>query len=435
MFIIRLVARLMPMGAAKRTLVVEDGGALGDLITRMLAYQWLSKTPAVPAGEKLLIVRFFPIGSRRSYRKLLQYGVIRSDLVLLRAKLRSERVNAEHEFLTNAGFDVVHFDRELFRFSFIYRVLVAWVLRRMGVRRHILFPSWRPVRLDRIATVEGLCVAMSPPEIFLLATDSLQSTLPSDLARANRQATWARRWLARHTQTFTETPAFSVDARALSRWATSAVLGADSFPTSKHYLSHAYEAISAWHQLPPPAPLRLSVDTRIRYFVGGGDYGVFSPGAPPFRSLSSESWAALIAAVFYRGETTRLVLCTSPDRMALLWKIYALLSPEVQAGIFIQRPFANFLLFGQLVRDAAYVVCEDTGTFHLSCVVGAKTILLGVADSEPIFFPYPDVLVPPDRQHVIGMTRAQLHMYDADFMAAEVIPAVCAAIDYRICDN
>ncbi len=435
MFVIRIAARLMPMGSAARTVIVEDTGKLGDLIIQVPAYQWLMQTPAVPSGERLLIVRFFQIASRRSYRKLLRFGVMRNDQVLLRAKHHSESVNAEHEFLTNAGFDVVHFDRDLFRFSFIYRVLVTWVLRRMGVRRHILFPRWRPL------LQEGLCMTVAPPEILLFAADRLLSpllpgsTLPRNIIGIDRQTIWARRWLARRTQTYMEAPVFSADDVSMSHWTTSAMLGHDSFPASKHYLSNAYEAIAAWHQLPPPTRLRISVDTRIRYFIAGGDYGVFSPGAPPFRSLSPEGWAALIVGVFRNGEKTRLVLCSSVEKEYLVWKIYALLPTEVQAGIFIQRPFADFLLFGQLLRDAAYVVCEDTGTFHLSIMTGAKTIVVCDPESTLVYLPYPDVLVSPDRQHVIGMTREQLNVHDAAFMDSEVIPAVRAAIDYRKCDN
>ena len=431
MFVIRIAARLLPMGPAARTVVVEETGALGDMVIRVVTYQWLMQIPVVPAGEKLLIVRFSPIATPRSRRKLLLFGVLRNNLVLLRAKLRSERVDAEHEFFANAGFDAVHFDRDLFRFSFIYRLLVVFALRRMGVRRHIIFSSWLPL------LQEGLCMTVSPLETLLLGTDSLpspllpQSAYSKKFTGANRQTLWARRWLVRLARKFTETPAFSLDDSAMSRWTTSAMPGHESYPASKHFLSQAYEAASAWHQLPPPTQLRLSVDTRVRYFVGVGDYGVFSPGAPRSRSLSPEGWAALIAAVFYSGEATRLVLCTSFVRMPVLSEIFSLLPPEVQSGIFVQSPFSNFLVFGQLLRDAAYVICEDTGTFHLSCAVGTKTILLCVADSQPSYFPYPDVLVSPDRQHMIGMTPDQLRTHDAAFMAAEIIPAVCAAIDVQ----
>ncbi len=425
----RVLARLIPMGSAARTVIVEDIGTLGDLIIRTPAYQWLSKTPAVPSGERLLVVRFIPIETKRGYRKVLIYGFLRANLAELRGKFHSEQVLADHEFLTNNGCDSIHFDRDLFRRSFLYRVLVICVLRRMGVRRHIILSTWRPL------FHEGLCIAVSPPEILLFGTDRLPSLKESERAQRRRligvqhQAIVARAWLARHTAEFTEAPSILVGGQFGGDWTYTSVHNRVPF-FAFNYLSFAYEAIAAWHALPPPAPVRLSVDTRIPYF-GGGDYGVFSPGAPLSRSLSPEGWAALIAAVFHSGEATRLVLCTSPKRMPLISEIFSALPTEVQSGIFVQPPFINTLVFGQFLRDARYVVCEDTGTFHVSCMVGTKTIVLCNPESQPGYLPYPDVLVPPDRQHVIGMTPDQLRTHDAAFMAAEIIPAVRAAIDFN----
>ena len=86
--------------------------------------------------------------------------------------------------------------------------------------------------------------------------------------------------------------------------------------------------------------------------------------------------------------------------------------------------------FGLVLAAADFVVYEDTGTFHVSRMVGTKTIVPCAPESQPGHLPYPDVLVPPDRQHVIGMTLDQLRMHDAAFMDSEVIPAVRAAINF-----
>ena len=428
----RILARLIPMGSAARTMIVEDIGTLGDLVIRTPAYQWLGKTPAVASGERLLVVRFIPIETKRGYRKVLLYGFLRANLAGLRGKFHSEQVLAEHEFLANNGCDSIHFDRDLFRYSFLYRVLVICVLRRMGVRRHIILSTWRPL------FHEGLRIAISPPEILLFGTDRLPSLKESErvqrrqLTGVHRQAVSARAWLARHTPEFTETPSIPVGGQFGGDWTYTSVHNRVPF-FAINYLSCAYEAIAAWHALPPPAPVRLSVDTRLPFALHKGDYAVLAPGSTGYRRLNNESWAMLIAALHNAG--TRLVLCTSVVRMPVLSEIFSLLPTEVQSGIFVQPPFINTLVFGQLLRDARYVVCEDTGTFHLSCVTGSKTIVLCDPESQLGYLPYPDVLVPPDRQHVIGMTLDQLRTHDAAFMAAEVIPAVRTAIEHRICDN
>ncbi len=452
-YVLRLLARFAPSTPATRTAVIVSQGVLGDTMVQLAKLRWLSH--ALQArGERLLVIKEHALPSMRlPIRKYLRYGW-RSNfsLRLLSQLLNSDDALGIDDLFRANDIDTFFFDRHRYESSWIYRLAVGAALSRQGIAHIVLYE--RDLRLSAtlctlaLSPRDGVTLIANAPAS--LARGALGLVRPAIFAGSGKHRVMINRQIA-YLRNFCRTE-IVVCQSDTGTWSYPELEGEPPVHNT-HMLQGAFleqdALLRAWGWEPPAQAMSMMRTNRKQLsfpsvFARRAPYGIIFNGSVTWRrfepadsprqykpkdntkDLSLASWSYILAAI--QGIDTeasrQIAIAVGMASVGVFDNLAAEVMPHDNRRCFIVPPFQQVCDLIEFVKNADYIIVEDTGPSHIGIHTGTPVFVIANRVSnrqERGFFPYPNEFVASDRQHIALLDSTEMRTHDPEAIDQKIL--------------
>ncbi len=452
-YVLRLLARFPPSTPATRTAVFVAGEALGDTIIELAKLRWLN-IALQARGERLLVIKEHSLPNMRlPRRKYLRYGWWGNFSLVQFSQLlsSSDALGIDDLFRAN-DIDTFFFDQRRYESSWFYRLAVGAALSRQGIVHIVLYEG--ELRLS--AT---LCTLSLWPRDGV----TLIANTPASLARGALGLVWPvifvgsrKHWGMVNRQigylrNFCRTTIVVCRSDA-AVWSYPELEGEPPMHNT-HRLQRAFleqdALLRAWEWEPPvqalpmvrPTQKRLSFPTvfarRAPYgiiFNGSLTWRKFAPADSPWlykpkestKDLNLASWSYILARIQgIDAEASRqIAIAVGVASVGVFDDLAAEVMPDRNMRCFIVPPFRQVCDLFEFVKNADYIIVEDTGPAHIGIHTGTPVFVIAnrVANRKyRDFFPYPNEFAASDRQHIALLDSTEMRAHNPEAIDQKIL--------------
>ncbi len=452
-YVLRLLARFVPSSPSTRTAVFVSEGVLGDTMVQLAKLRWLG-TALQARGERLLVIKEHALPSMwLPLRKYLRYGWWGNfSLRQLSQLLNSGDALGIDDLFRANDIDTFFFDRRRYESSWFYRLAVGAALSRQGIAHIVLYE--RDLRLSATLCTLGLSprdgVTLIVDTPASLARGALGLVWPAIFAGSRKQRVMVNRQIV-YLRNFCRTT-MVVCRSGAGAWSYPELEGEPPVHNT-HLLQWAFleqdALLRAWGWEPPAQALSMMRSTRgalsfPTVFARRAPYGIifngsltwrrFEPADSPrqykpkdnTKDLNLASWSYILAAMQgIDAEASRqIAIAVGVASVGVFDNLAAEVMPHSNMRCFIVSPFRQVCDLIEFVKNADYIIVEDTGPAHIGIHTGTPVFVIANRVSnrlERCFFPYPNEFVASDRQHIALLDSAEMRTHDPEAIDQKIL--------------